>query len=84
MLRGGRGTDRFFLSPNKGTDTIIDFENNTDFLQLGDNLSFGQLSIIQGNNNTLVTVTQTNELLAMLNGVQASAIGVEDFVLSLR
>jgi Ca2+-binding RTX toxin-like protein len=79
ILAGGIGSDRFVLLPGKDTDTIRDFEDGIDLLEIGGNLSFAQLSIIQSNNTTFINVTQTGELLAILNGVQANLITQQDF-----
>jgi Calx-beta domain/RTX calcium-binding nonapeptide repeat (4 copies) len=81
LLAGGTGSDRFVLLPGKDTDTIRDFEDGVDLLEIGGNLNFAQLSIIQGNNATLINVTQTGELLAIVNGVQANLITQQDFTL---
>jgi uncharacterized protein len=77
---GGGGSDRFVLAAGAGSDTIQDFKNDTDFIALSGGLTFGQLTITANNNNTLIRITQTNELLATLNGVQANTITVVDFV----
>ncbi len=79
-LLGGNGSDRFVLAIGTGSDNIQDFKDGTDLIALSNSLTFGQLTI-QGNaNNTLIRLTQTNELLATLNGVQANAITAIDFV----
>lgn len=79
-LLGGNGSDRFVLAASAGSDTIQDFKNCTDFLALSGGLTFGQLTIAGDGNNTLIRVTQTNELLATLNNVQANTITAVDFV----
>lgn len=79
-LTGGAGSDRFVFRSGDGGDFILDFQDGIDAIGLAGGLSFGDLSITQGNNVTLIAVTGTGELLATLNGVQATAIGQEDFV----
>ncbi len=81
MLRGGKGSDRFVLSAGKGTDIILDFEDNIDLLELRGNLSFAQLTINQGSDGTLISITDTSELLATLKGVPVNLITQPDFVL---
>ena len=71
-LYGGSDRDTFVLAKGEGTDTILDFEVGKDRLGLEGNLSFGQLTIEQANNNTLISVG--NETLANLRGVDASDI----------
>ncbi|MBD2215014.1 ExeM/NucH family extracellular endonuclease [Nostoc linckia FACHB-104] len=81
-LLGGNGSDRFVLAigAGSGSDTIQDFKDSTDLIALSGSLTFGQLTI-QGNaNNTLIRVTETNELLATLIGVQTNLITGVDFV----
>ena len=78
-LTGGAGNDKFLLSTNSGTDTITDFEVGKDLLVLGNGLTFSQLSITQNNGATFIRLSATGEILASLNGVTASAIGVANF-----
>ncbi|MEG4166146.1 MULTISPECIES: S8 family serine peptidase, partial [unclassified Microcoleus] len=78
-LTGGNGVDKFLLSTNSGTDTITDFEVGKDLLVLGNGLTFSQLSITQENSSTFIRLSATGEILASLNGVTASAIGVANF-----
>jgi len=78
-LTGGNGVDQFLLSTNSGTDTITDFEVDKDLLVLGNGLTFSQLSITQENSSTFIRLSATGEILASLNGVTASAIGVANF-----
>ncbi len=83
-LTGGRGSDRFVLAAGAGIDTITDFKDGEDQLALSGTLSFGEVTIAQGTDtntaNTFISVTSSNELLAILNCVNASAITVADFV----
>ena len=83
ILTGGLGSDLFVLAAGKGTDTIIDFEVGQDSLGLVNNLSFEQLVITQGSNananNSLIKRADNDELLAILNEVQADSIGFSDF-----
>lgn len=83
-LTGGKGSDRFVLAAGAGIDTITDFKDGLDQLALSGTLSFGELTIAQGTDtnaaNTFISVTSSNELLAILNGVNVSAITVADFV----
>ncbi len=68
----------------EGTDTITDFKDGEDRLALSAGLSFGQLTITQGTgtnvNDTLIGQTGSNQLLAILSGVQLSTITAGDFV----
>ncbi|MBD2451355.1 ExeM/NucH family extracellular endonuclease [Nostoc sp. FACHB-152] len=79
-LIGGSGSDRYLLAAGAGADTLQNFKDTTDFLALSGGLTFGQLTITGNSNNTLIRVTQTNELLATLNNVQANTITEVDFV----
>jgi RHS repeat-associated protein len=77
-LGGGTGNDLFVLTSGDGTDTIKDFNRSLDKIGLANGLSFGQLTITQGvgsnTHNTLITDSSNNELLAILNGVQANTL----------
>lgn len=83
-LMGGAGRDRFVLALGNGTDTIVDFTVGQDLLALAGGLSAAQLSVVQGTgadvSNTLVKTTGSNELLAILAGVQATTITSGSFV----
>ncbi|MBE9225383.1 multicopper oxidase domain-containing protein [Phormidium sp. LEGE 05292] len=82
LLQGGEGSDRFILAANKGSDTIIDFQNGIDSIILTGGLTFAQLTIAESSGSTLIRITSTNELLATLNGIPVSQIGTEDFIAS--
>nr|WP_322744470.1 MULTISPECIES: calcium-binding protein [unclassified Coleofasciculus] len=69
---GGSGSDTFVLAAGEGTDTLVDFRIGEDFIGLAEGLSFGQLSITQDGNNTLIGFEE--ETLAILNGVNANLL----------
>ena len=85
-LNGGAEADFFILIPNTDRDLIVDFQKGEDKLVLfptprfGSPLTFEQLSITQGNNSTIVKIAETNETLAVLNGITASSIESSDFI----
>lgn len=78
LLTGDANSDLFVLAAGDGTDTVTDFNLDADFIGLSGDLSFEALVIEQGVGDqltdTLVTVADTNELLAILNGVQADSL----------
>ena len=78
-LVGGEGADRFVLRAGDGSDTIFDFEDGIDGLLLADGLEFDRLGFSSSNGNTLISIVDTNELLASLIGVVFGDIGFEDF-----
>jgi Ca2+-binding RTX toxin-like protein len=79
-LTGGSGNDVFLLNQSLGSDIITDFRKGEDLIGLNPALSFNQLSITSSNNQALISVTGTNQLLAKLNGVAANALTASDFV----
>ncbi|MEG5067137.1 hypothetical protein QUB33_26395 [Microcoleus sp. B3-A4] len=81
ILSGGMGRDRFVLTAGAGSDQIIDFTKGEDLLVLGGGLTFAQLSITQNANAAFIRIGQNGQLLAALNGVQASAIDLNDFTI---
>ena len=65
-----------------GTDTILDFEIGIDRIGLvQDELVFTDLTITQDGSDTLLGVASTGETLAVLNNVQASALGEASFAI---
>jgi Ca2+-binding RTX toxin-like protein len=80
ILVSGGGNDVFVLGVGLGVDTIADFANSQDTVQLIDGLTFGQLSISPGTDGTLITVASSGEVLASLIGVAPNLIGSEDFI----
>ncbi|MEG4625954.1 calcium-binding protein [Microcoleus sp. w1-18aA5] len=80
ILVGGGGNDVFVLGAGLGVDTIVDFANSQDTVQLINGLTFGQLSISPGTDGTLITVASSGEVLASLIGVAPNLIGSEDFI----
>lgn len=79
-LLGDGGSDRFILASGSGADTVIDFAQGTDSLVLV-GLDFNQLSIVQTNGSAAISIANNGELLAILNGVQASQLSANDFSL---
>jgi Ca2+-binding RTX toxin-like protein len=79
-LVGGAGNDVFVLGAGLGVDTISDFGNGQDTIQLINGLTFGQLSISPGTNGTLIRLASSGEVLASLTGVDPNLIGSEDFI----
>ncbi len=69
---GGSGRDTFVLAQGEGTDTIEDFQIGEDFIGLAGGFTFGQLSIAQDANNTLISVS--DQTLAILTAVNASTL----------
>jgi len=80
-LTGGSGSDLFVLNPSwgSGSDTITDFRKGEDLIGLTSNLSFAQLTISSRNNQTLIIVSDTGQLLAKLNGVTPGRLTASDF-----
>ncbi|MBD1835117.1 pre-peptidase C-terminal domain-containing protein [Cyanobacteria bacterium FACHB-472] len=81
-LVGGSGSDRFVLQLAQGTDTINDFLDGTDLIELGSGLTFNSLTISQGigDNSSNTLILNGGELLAVLTGVQANVLTSADFV----
>jgi Ca2+-binding RTX toxin-like protein len=79
-LEGGAGKDVFVLGAGLGVDTISDFTNSQDTIQLINGLTFGQLSISPGTNGTLIRQAGSGEVLASVTGVAPNLIGSEDFI----
>ena len=74
VLVGQEGNDSFVVTPNEGTDTIVDFDPQSDRLILGSGLAFEELSF--NNNNILVG----DETLATIEGVDTTQLVADSFV----
>lgn len=83
-LVGGEGSDLFFIDAGKGTDTISDFEAGVDLIAHPNTVSPADLTIAQGMDaqsaDTLISLTASGELLAILTGVQASSLSAADLI----
>jgi Ca2+-binding RTX toxin-like protein len=86
ILFGGNGRDRFVLSKNSGGDRILDCKIGEDLLLLTGGLTLADLSITAVNDATAIRAaipsgiaTGNNQLIAILNGVNFEAIGVDNF-----
>ena len=84
-LTGGSGSDTFVLAAGSGTDSITDFNlKEKDRIGLAGGLTFEELSIAQGKgenaNDTLIQITDSGEVLAILKAVPASTIDDTAFV----
>jgi Ca2+-binding RTX toxin-like protein len=78
-LTGASGQDLFVFASGNTADTLVDFTttgSNRDTIGLADGLRFEQLTIASAANpaNTIIRVTNTNEILATLIAVQASSL----------
>jgi len=80
ILEGSAGKDVFVLGAGLGVDTISDFGNRQDTIQLINGLTFGQLSISPGTNGILIRLAGSGEVLGSLIGVAPNLIGSEDFI----
>jgi CubicO group peptidase (beta-lactamase class C family) len=81
-LTGNEGKDLFAIA-SQATIKITDFTDTQDLLQLSEGLSFDDLKITQGEGeNTADTFISlnNNEPIAMISGVSAELVTIEDFV----
>jgi len=83
-LEGGLGADRFVLSTDDGTDTILDFTpREGDIIALPVGLTFNQISITQGTganaNDALVSVASSGKQLAIVKNFRASNLTQNNF-----
>ena len=61
---------------------IQDFVDGIDKLELSEGLTFADLTIINNGTNTatLVKEASTNEILAVLSGIDSTVIDVDSFI----
>lgn len=77
-LIGGEGSDTFTFAGGDGNDTVADFEDGLDLLDLSaTGASFGDLAVSQSGADTLIDFGTGTILLA---GVNAGDIAADDFV----
>lgn len=76
ILFGNAGADIFELTPNFGTDTIADFDLESDRLMLSGGLSFSDLFFSSHD----ISIAATDETLAILSGVDTSTLTESNFV----
>ncbi|MDJ0576807.1 MAG: spondin domain-containing protein [Xenococcaceae cyanobacterium MO_234.B1] len=82
LLQGGRDSDRFIIASGQGIDTILNFQDDIDYLVLEGGLTFGQLAISDNDaaNSTEIAVVETGEVLARVVGVFADDLTEADFL----
>ena len=74
VLVGEEGNDFFVLTPNQGTDTITDFNIESDRFILSGNLIFEELNF---NNNSILAGDET---IATIEGVDTTELQADNFV----
>ncbi|MGK7895143.1 MAG: calcium-binding protein [Xenococcus sp. (in: cyanobacteria)] len=86
-LWSGTGNDFLELTrgANVGVDRVKDFSDGVDKFLLSDrfglgSLEFNDLTISQKGNNTEITITQNNQLLAIVDNTNAAQLNSDDFV----
>ncbi|NET25051.1 DUF6851 domain-containing protein [Okeania sp. SIO1I7] len=77
ILSGGAGGDMFEFGFGYGDNIITDFEDGIDIIGLKGGLTFEQLTISEIGNDTRIS---GNQLSIILQGVERSAIGIDDFI----
>jgi predicted extracellular nuclease len=84
VVTGGAGNDKFALTSLLGTTIVTDFTNGEDTIGLAGR-AYDDLTIVQGTganqNDMLIKLRSTNQLLAILQGVQFDLITAADFYL---
>lgn len=75
-LIGSAGADIFELTSDWGTERIADFQAGIDHIMLSGGLTFGDLSFVEHN----ISVTATEETLAILSGFDTTTLTESDFI----
>ncbi len=86
-LWSGTGSDFFELTrgTNVGVDRVKDYQDGIDKFLLSDrfglgSLEFSDLTITQNGNNAQIKITETNQLLAIVDNTNAEQLNSNDFV----
>ena len=74
LITGGNSPDTFVLSSEAGTDTIADFQLNSDVIGLSEGITFDELFF---SGDEIIFGTQT---LATLNQTDTTTLTADDFV----
>ncbi|MEG4987522.1 DUF4347 domain-containing protein [Microcoleus sp. BR0-C5] len=78
-LYGDAGNDTFILASGMGQDSIYNFQDGKDKIQLN-GLAFGDLLITQSGTNTQIKLLATpSVILASLQNINSGLIGAADF-----
>lgn len=82
-LHGNGGADIFSLKLGLGQDFIVDFENGIDLIGITESMSFDELHIVYmiEDGATVIQDKNSNQVLAILEGIEEDLIGEEDFIL---
>jgi Ca2+-binding RTX toxin-like protein len=83
VLRGGAGKDIFSLDAYGDNDLIVDFTNGVDRFNLIGELEFNSLCIHDNYDHSAAIIYNTSnnyEIVATVNGVQATELTVHDFL----
>ena len=83
-LHGGEGEDLFILRNDGSVDSILDFEQGQDKIELLSNLQFTDLTITQGSNSNhndvLIRLADNNQLLAIIHHHNINDLAITDFI----
>jgi endoglucanase len=83
ILEGGAGADTFVFTIGEGSDTIKDFTNGVDRIQLTGGLTFDQVEVIAQGADTQLRFKATGQNFAFLQKVQAGLIDRSDFIVDV-
>ncbi|WP_017719656.1 calcium-binding protein, partial [Kamptonema formosum] len=83
-LTGGEGNDIFRIGKGSETDVISDFSTGQDLIELTGSLTFDSINIVAGTGtnagNTILQNKTTNQIIAVLQGVDSSTISRSNFL----
>ena len=81
----GSGADTFILAPGSGVATIVNFDSSDRFKLAGltpdflRGIGFSDLTIAQDGDDTAISLTGTEDVLAVLQNVQADTVTSRNF-----
>ena len=81
-MTGGIGADTFVIAPGHGDDTITDFADGEDLIDLSvfsGITGFGDLTVVQDNNNVVIDLSEHNGGTITLENVNLADLDAEDF-----
>ena len=85
-LTGGAGVDTFFIGPDDGDDTITDFANGEDLIdlkQFSTISSFSDLTITSDDNGVMIDLSAHGGGTIFLQGFSVDDLDASDFVFAI-
>lgn len=78
-MTGGPGEDHFVFGTQSGQDTVLDFEDGTDLIQLTGGLTFSDLTVTTVASGQRIALASDPSVHITLEGLNPGDITADDF-----